>query len=190
MIHELFLTTKATLKANGVPFECVYGPQPVPDKVGGTRIEFQRDTTAGDQMHPPRSQMVNPRQYAVRAMGVLIRIFARATLAGAQRHDHERVAEKLADQVYIGLYKAVRAAKTMMRVVRAGFVSDSPDTPDNWSGVVYELRVQVDRGVHDLTWTDDAAAEATLSATSGATSLDLDGPGVSTSLPNATTRMS
>lgn len=36
MIHEVYSLLAAALRAKGMPFEFRYGPQQVPDKVGGT----------------------------------------------------------------------------------------------------------------------------------------------------------
>ena len=187
MIHEIFMQLRASLKAKGVPFECVYGPTPVPAKVGATRIQMLRDYDAGDQVLPTTSQHRNPRVFAARGMGALVRIHAQSTIAGAQRHDHEDLADAIVDQVQVELYKIVRAAKTIWRVTRAGLVADA--TTDGWAGVVYEIHFQIDRGVRDVDWLGNADGEMTMTATTATTTPQTTGPGASTNLPTATTRI-
>lgn len=184
MIHELAGLLRTALAAKGVPYEVVYGPTATPPKVGSTRIQILRDTDAGDQVLGPRSQHLNARQFSVRAMGALARVHATSTLAGAQRHDHEDLADAIVDQLQIELYKIARDAKTLIRFVRAGIVTDQ--TADGWSGALYELRFQLDRGVRDTKWTGEAAPEGSFTGT--ATTLDLTGSGQAKDLPTATTR--
>ena len=187
MIHEIFVQLRTALKAKGVPFELVYGPTQVAPKVGATRIQMLRDYDAGDQVLPSLSQHRNPRVFAARGMGALVRVHAQNTVAGAQRHDHERIADLIVDQVQVELYKIVRAAKTMWRVTRAGLVADT--TTDGWSGVVYELHFQVDRGVRDVTWAGDADGEMTMTAETAVTSINATGPSTTRALPTSTTRI-
>jgi len=185
VIHEVASLLRTALGAKGVPYEVVYGPTAVPPKVGSTRIQILRDTDAGDQVLGPRSQHVNARQFSVRAMGAIARVHATSTLAGAQRHDHEDLADAIVDQLQIELYKIARDGKTLIRFVRAGIVTDQ--TADGWSGVVYELRFQIDRGVRDTKWTGAAAPEG--SFTGVASTLTLDGSGQSKDLPSAATEI-
>lgn len=185
-LHDVFVQLRDRLKANGVPFEVAYGPQPVPMKVGTSRLQVMRDYESGDAVLPTRSQRPNPNQVAVRAVGGIVRIFASSTLEGAQRHNHEAIADQLADQVHVALHRIVQAGRTLWRVQRMGLLPDG--TVDGWSGVVFEIRFQIDHGVEDRSWTGEAAPEG--SFTTGATSLSVSGPGVSTDLPNATTRIS
>lgn len=187
MIHLLFVKLSDALKAKGVPYECVYGPTPVGQKVGATRIQVLRDYDANEGTAAPRGRFVNPRNVATRSVPAVVRIFAKSVIAGAQRHDHERLADKIADQVQVELHKAVRASNTTHNVVRAGLVSD--DTTDGWAGVVYEIRFAVDRGVADTSWVGDAAGEMTMTATTAQTALNASGPPAGTDLPSATTEL-
>lgn len=185
MIHEVFVLMRTALKAKGVPFEIVYGPQQVPDKVGATRIEVFRDYQTGDTLDAPRGASRNPRQVRRRLMSAVVRIFSRATVKGAQRHDHERLADQLADMATVALTDIAREQRIPLQVQRGAMVPD--ETTDGWAGVVYELRFTVERGVFDRTFQGDAATESTLTATSGRTGVDIDGPGAPDGLPGATT---
>jgi hypothetical protein len=183
-IHAVYVHLAAELKAKGVPFEIAYGPTQVPPKVGASRIVVQHDHEAGDQNLGPRSQMKNPRQYAVRAMGGLVRIHAMATVESATRGDHERIANILADLVTVALIRIARRAKTEQRIVREGFAVDA--TTDGWAGALYEIRFQFDRGVHDVTYQGAAMPEGEVAHTS--TSMTTSGPAAA-ALPTATTRI-
>lgn len=187
-IRGVFLELRDALSAKGLPAEWVtYGPPPSDAaKVGGTRLYVARDTVQGDQVNPPRSNHQNPRQYAVRAIGIVVRIHAQSTIEGAARYDHEALADQIADLVHVALHKVVGAARTTWRVTRAGIVADQ--TTDGWNGCVYELRAQIDRGVADVTFTGDAAPEGEF--TTARTTRTTTGPGVSTSLPGASTEIS
>jgi hypothetical protein len=187
--YGVFLALRTALKGKGVPFECVYGAQQVPDKVGATRIDFARDYEAGDQVGSPRSTHKNPGHPATRALAGRVRILAKSTKANATRGDHEQIADNVFDQVYVELHKIIVKANTTWRVQRATFLPDP--TTDGWNAVVYEFRFSIDAPVVDVTWTGEAAAEATVGGAHGvaiATELDATGPDTSTDLPNATTR--
>lgn len=185
MIHEVFVLLRTSLKAKGVPCDIIYGPPQVPLKVGDTRIEFFRDYATGDSLDAPRGVHRNPRMVRRRLVAVCVRIFARSTKKGAQRHDHEDLADQLADMALVALHDIAREQRIPLQVQRAGFAQD--ETTDGWAGVVYELRFSVERGVFDRTFQGDAATESTLTATSGRTDVDIDGPGAPDGLPGATT---
>ena len=119
-------------------------------------------------------------------MGGVVRIFAHSTIEGAQLHDHERLADRLADQLTVEIYKAARDSRTLSRIIRAGFVSD--DTTDGWAGAVYEIRFQIDRALRDVPWVADPDNNEG-SYAHAATTTTATGPGVSTTVPAATTRI-
>jgi hypothetical protein len=185
MIHDVFLEVKDAVKAKGMPFEFTYGPPQVPAKVGATRLYMCLDDLAGDQLLGPRGQHRNPKLVDVRAVGVLVRIYASSTRAGAQRHNHEALGLQIANMVHVALHDVIKSSKTMFRVNRAGFVPD--ETTDGWAGRVYDMRLQIDTPVAAVNWVGEAAAEFEFAT--GATTLEADGPAASTDLPNATTRI-
>lgn len=185
-LHAAYLAVQKSMRSRGLPFEVVYGPQRVPDTVGNTRVEFSADREAGDGMLPARSQRANPKQVAVRALGGVCRIFARATMSGAEVHNHEALALKIADMVHTALHEHVRLLPSLWRISKAGFLTDK-EKPDGWLGEVYEFRFQIDRAVAVLTWQDEAAPEGEF--TTGSTTLTTSGPGTSSALPSASTRI-
>jgi hypothetical protein len=73
---DLLLPAEAALKAKGCPFEVVVRADAGPARVGASRIVLQ----ASGQVRsdgPARSQRANPKQKAVCAVGLVVRIFAR-----------------------------------------------------------------------------------------------------------------
>lgn len=185
MMGPIFLEMRRRLAAKGVPYELTYGPPKTAPKVGATRISFYRDYTQGDSFGPPRGQRLNPRQVAVRVVSLAFKIFACSTKPGAERFDHEEIADDIVEQLRVELDKLAYLAKTRVHDWRGGFEPD--DSIDTWSGVVYVLRAQIDRGDFDRSWLGDAAPEATNWRTS--TTLEANGPGADSSLPTATTRL-
>ena len=188
MIHTITLALATALKAKGVPFDCVYGPSPVPSTVGATRVYVMRDYSADEALQPPRVRSESPRQFAVRGVPMVVRIFAKATMGGAALYDHEALADSIADQVQTELHKIIRAIPTLYTPVRAGLTSDL-ETTDGWAGAVYEIRMTVDRGVFDTRWVPDAGAAMTMTATTTVNAISPTGPGVHSGLPTASTRV-
>lgn len=185
MIDEIYVLLKNALKAKGVPFDVVYGPAQTPP--GPTsRIEVQRDTDGGDGVEAGKGRFANPKMFALRATGGMVRVLAKSTIDGATRQDHEHLADAIVDQVQVEIFKITRNARVGFTVTRAGFVTNTSIT-DGWAGVVYELRFRVDRAVNDVTWQGDKAPEGSYATPS--TTLAASGPGGSTDLPNATTRI-
>ena len=187
MIHSIFLQLKAALAAKGVPFDVAYGPSPVASTVGATRVYVSRDYNADETLQPPRARFDASRMFAVRGTPAVVRIFAKAVLAGAQRHDNEHLADAVADQVQTELHKIIRAIPTLYAFTRAGLVAD--ETTDGWAGVVYEIRLVVDRGVRDSLWVPDSGETMTMTATTTVNALAPTGPGEHSGLPAATTRI-
>lgn len=189
MIHALFLTLRDALKAKGVPFEVVYGPKPVPMSVGATRVQVLRDYDASEQIGAARAPGVNPRRLAIRAVPGIVRIFARAVVAGAGPGDHEALADAIADQCQVEIHKAARAVPTLYAITSAG-LTDRLDVPDGWAGAVYELKFTMDRGVRDTDWLGHGLGEMTMTATTAKTAIaHTGGTAGSGDLPSATTRI-
>lgn len=184
MIHGLYSQIAAAVKAKGMPFEFIYGPPQVPTTVGATRLFMARDLDAGDQIGPVRGQRRNAKRVATRAIGVMVRIYAHSTIEGAQRHNHEGLADQIADAVLVAIHNIVRKARADYRVVRAGLVP--LETTDGWSGVAYEIRFQIDRSVASVSWLGAAQSEGTF--TTPVTAPSTSGPDGS-DLPSATTRI-
>ncbi len=184
----IFRGVRDRMEAKGLPKSWfTYGPPQVPQSVGGTRLFMCVDEESGDAILPAHSQRKNPEHVAARALGFKIAIYAHSTREGAGRADHEDIAIRIANMCHVAIERLTKTpgTSTMWRPTRAGFVT--LQSSDGWAGRLYEMRFQIDIAVDDVTFTGDAADEATPLA-AGTTTLDLEGPGTSSDLPNATTR--
>lgn len=164
MMHEITLAVGAELRARGVPFAVVYGPERMATTLTSpARIVIERDREAGDGIGPARSVHTNPHMRAVRAIGCVARIFGKRNSGGAGVQDHEAVADQLIDQLIVALDKVVRSNQTLWKPVSGKFLTAEDLAArglTTWPGVVYELRFTVDRGVFDTDFAGDAAPEA------------------------------
>lgn len=192
MMHAVFLELQSELKARGVPAELVHGPSRIQLRPGSIRIVLERDRQSGDQVIGPRSDQRNPRLINVRAIGFVIRVFAQSTKAGACTYDHEDVADNVVDCILASMRVVTAKAKTMMRWTSSKMLSQQDLSAfgiESWPGVAYELCGQIDRGVFDLQYRREPAAEAAWSAIGHSNTTDVSGPGASTSLPTSTSRV-
>lgn len=165
MIYEIFRELETNLTSRGYPFPLEYGPEAKRKKPPfDTRIVMDHDRESGDSISGPRSQVAistpagRSRKLLDRAVGCLVRIYAKSSSPGARIENHERLAEQLVDAVLAGLRTVIQKRATLWRVTSASFVSkEALEVPEleKWPGVVYELKFSVDRGVFDLTWTGE-----------------------------------
>lgn len=186
-MKEIFLPVKTALKAKGCPFDLVYGPTQVPLAQGASRIVMQA-AGQSDSLGPVRSQRANPKHVAVNAVGLVVRIFARATKPNAQRYDHEALARQTLEAVYVAINSVVSRANTIWHPGSPRF-TESIETPDGWAGVVYEFPFSVDTSIQSVSWQGEPADELTMAADTTSTTQTATGPGPSTDLPTATTRV-
>lgn len=155
MIYEVARELETALRDKGVPLPVVYGPEPTRGDSQRERIVVQRTE---DDFGPLRSQWTNPRGKGLAILqGVTIRIYARSPMGGSRIHDHERRAYHVLDRIIVALDKVVRSRKNNVAITAGGIVPPVDVTTDGatqtpWPGVVYELRLTVDRGVFDRTW--------------------------------------
>lgn len=166
MMHGIALEVAAELRARGVPFSVVYGPERMGTTVtSATRIVIERDRATGDGIGPARSVHTNPKMRGVRAIGCVARIFGKSNVAGAGGHGHEAVADQLVDALIVALDVVVRRNQTLWAPVSGKFLTAedlSARGLTTWPGVVYELRFTVDRGVFDRDFAGEAAPEASV----------------------------
>lgn len=184
MLYGIAHRVEAALKARGIPFPVVYGPERTDTTTLGTRtrIVIERDREGGDSVGPARSVHTNPNMRAVRAVGAVARVFAKSERAGAGVQDHEGVADKLVDRLHVALDSIIRSDQTLWAVSSAKLLNANELEQrglKTWPGVVYEIKFSVDRGVFDTDWTGEAAPEAELGADSisSTTTVKLNGVG-------------
>jgi hypothetical protein len=187
-MKEIFLPVKTALKAKGCPFELVYGPTQVP-LASARRASSCRRRVSPTQLGPVRSQRANPKHVAVCAVGLVVRIFARSTKPNAQRYDHEALARQTFEAVYVAsINDVVSRANTQWRPGAPRFTEDVDHA--RWLER-RRLRVPVLRRhlVQDVNWQGEPADELTMAADTTSTTQTATGPGPSTDLPTATTRV-
>lgn len=95
----------------------------------------------------------------MRAIGCVLRIYAKSELVGAAVHDHERLADQLLDRVEVALRKIVAQRRTLHQITSSKLLDEAALSLiglEQWPGVVYELRFSVDRGVFDTAWDGEA----------------------------------
>jgi hypothetical protein len=165
MIYAIAKELGAALRAQGVPFPVIFGPESS-DPVTASRerivieqpINEKRDTTAASKaVHP------NPAMPAIRLQAVRIRIFARANIAGAAWHDHAERAEDVLDRVQAELDAIVRGRKNAIAWGAGGFVAYADENGSaTWGGALYEQDLTIDRGVFRRAWTGAAHEEVVI----------------------------
>jgi hypothetical protein len=170
VIHAIGVAMQSRLRARGVPFVVVDGPEERAN--AGTfareRIVIERDTA--DTFRAGRGTKQNPARGAwFREVGCVARIFARSPRAGALSFEHYERAEHVLDHVLVALDEVVRGdRKEMLTVTGGGFVPlDDVAASERVAGAVYELRFSVERGVYAETWAGEARPEATIGGDDG-----------------------
>lgn len=178
MIYEISHELSAELRARGVPYPVIYRESrtrtigSVPD----TRIVIERDRRGGDQAGNPISQFKNPRRVASRRIGVLIRVFAQSTIDGAREPDHEDLADEIIDHVEMALRVVLVKRKTFHAIAQSKLLDGEEMAAlgiEQWPGVVYELRVLIDRNVIDRNFIGEAREQTTLTAINSTTKVRL-----------------
>jgi hypothetical protein len=196
VFETVYVRVRDWMQGKGLPNGWLtYGRPQVPPGKGATRLFLCPDDDSGDAVGPAKAQRMNPVQVAVRAVGIKLTIYAASTKEGAQAYHHEDLAIRIANLAHVALLRCAErgfrasgvsgTTSTEVRVLRAGFVADA--STDAWSGRVYEMRFQVDAPVNDVTYLGEAPAEADFAP--GTTELEVSGPGTSSDLPTATTRV-
>lgn len=182
------------LQTRLVPLSVVYGPErTIQGSTARPHIVVERDRQQGDTFGAAPTHSRNPELVFRRGIGAVVRIFAESTVSGAGQANHERMADKVVNQILLALREIIIARKTDFRIKAARFltVDELAEAGLTYPGVVYELRLEVDMGVTDMAYDDEAAGEAEYGDTwtSVSTTLDTsDSPEPTTDLPGASTR--
>jgi hypothetical protein len=196
MIASFTDDLRAALVTRGVPYAVVYGPERLRQTVlAEPHIVVMRDRQQGETFRGPKTTKQNPPLDHVRTMAVRCVVYGKSYLAGASVADHERVADKVVDQIVIAMRAIVNERQTEWVLTGGRLLSDTDLAEDGleaWPGVAYELRFTVDRGVRDETYAGEYPDESTIGGTHGidfGTSLSADGTGQENTLPSAETEL-
>jgi hypothetical protein len=165
MLYAIAQELDANLRAQGVPFPVVFGPEATASTTAAReRIVLEQPIDEKrDSIGPAKATHPNPRMPLIRLQAARVRIFARSSLAGAAWHDHAERAEEVLDHVLAELDFIVRGRKNTLTVGASGFVSLADAHGSSvWSGAVYEFDLAVDRGIFRRTWAGDAREEVVI----------------------------
>lgn len=164
MLYSISQEVSAALKAKGIPFPVVFGPEPTESVGTRNRIVFEYIIDEKrDSITAPKSTHVNPPVPLNRLQTARIRIFARSGQSGARWHEHADLAERVLDHVVAELDQVVRGRKNSLSYGAAGFVSLLDEKGAKvLSGAAYELDVTIDRAVFRRNWAGEAADEVTI----------------------------
>jgi hypothetical protein len=175
MLGEIRHRLERTLREERhCPVRVEYGPVS-PDRIGEARdvIVVEYDRNAGDTFGPPRTmgkKGVGTERRFTRSVGCKATIYARATVAGARRQDHEDRAFSIGTQLLIALDDVLRGG----RVDDAGAqiantqhawdrgTGQFTDQPGETTHAVYELPFVIHTGVHDAVFGGDTPPGFTL----------------------------
>jgi hypothetical protein len=165
MLYAIAKELGQALKAQGVPFPVVFGPEPS-ESLSAARERIVVEQPIGekrDRIMSAKSVHHNPTMPLVRLQAATVRIFARANLAGAAWHDHAERAEEVLDHVLAELDQIVRGRKNAWTFEAGGFLAMT-DAEGSlvWSGAVYECDLTIDRGIFRRTWAGKGKDEVTI----------------------------
>jgi hypothetical protein len=165
VIHAIALELGTALAARGVPYRVVYGPERTGARLTDTRIVVERPRGVVDATIATHSRPLVPNRIFARTINMTARVVAASTVAGAGVHDHERLADLLADQVEVALRTIVKGRNTIHQPGGWRFVPAAELELlglDAWPGVVYEGSFAIDRGVRGVDWAGEGPDTATL----------------------------
>jgi hypothetical protein len=166
MLYAIAQELGAALRAKGVPFPVVFGPEATSTVAIAPRERIVFEQPIGDKRDaivPTKATHPNPRIPLNRLQAARIRVFARSSLAGAAWHDHAERAEAVLDHIVAELDAVIRGRKNSIQFNGGGFVAAIDNEGSaTWSGAIYELDFTVDRAVYRVTWAGEANEEVVI----------------------------
>lgn len=165
MIYAIALELGAALRAQGVPYPVVLGPEPATAiSAARERIVIEDIFNAKrDSILPPKATHPNPKMPGIAQDAFRIRIFARSGIVGAAWRDHGRLAKAVRQHVIAELDAIVRGRKNTITYGSGGFVTlEDAKGSSVWNGAVYELDIEIDRALFRTNWKGEARDEVTV----------------------------
>jgi hypothetical protein len=157
MLSEFSRDIQRFLTEQSYPVRATFGyEQAVAGAHRGHFVIFEHDT-AGDTLGPPTTGAKrNPRLVRARYLGCVAEIYAKSSLPGARRADHERECEKIVDALVCAFYRWGAEGQVGDLPWKSGKYVDGKDAPDRprekWPGVCYQISFALPRGVYDRTY--------------------------------------
>jgi hypothetical protein len=159
VIYEIAREVGADLRKRGCPVPIEYGPVPYKPAIGASRIIAEHGRGRGvETWSEPKRHDRNPRPEGIRGVPMWFTVYASSTLAGARLSDHERLLADVLDQLWTSIRHVLGRRKQFFRLVAAGMPSatELAIEIEQWPGVVYDLRIAIDRHVDDANWKGEA----------------------------------
>ena len=162
MLHAIASELTTALAAKGVPFQVYYSDAPQAHGISWRRIVLDEDTDGGDGFKPQACQNRNPKSPGTLSVGVVLRVWAESNVHGAMGHNHREMARQVVDLLLVAIDEVCRTRAQPWTWKSGKFLKPEQIDPSLQgmrpaSGVVYEIRGSIDRGVFDRTWIGEAA---------------------------------
>lgn len=162
MIHEFSRDIQSFLTEKHYPVQVSFGYEPIRASAHrGHFVVFEHDE-AGDTLGPPLGAHRNPRLVRARYIGVRAEVYARSSLPGAHRGNHETECEKIVDALIAAFYRWGSEGKVGDLPWGSGKYVPGVDAPDGgrdkWPGVCYEITFKLPRGVYDRAYVGEQNA--------------------------------
>jgi hypothetical protein len=162
---------QAKFTAQKFPTKFEYGPRRYAVEAWHDHLVIcERDRDAADQLATANGQQTNPRRYCNIALATKFTIYARCNLDDARINEHEHECEQIRDALIVALQEWGSEARARLGDVvptisemRYLKLAEFPEA-ETWPGVVYLVRLRVQRGVIKLDY--EGAARPTGAATS------------------------
>ena len=167
MIHEIGVELTAFLREQGCPFPVVDGPErDRTNTFARERIVLEYADDGSDSFAPKHMARGNPKSLFTRVIACKATIYASSPAAGPREFEHRRRADRVLDQVLVGLYEVIVGRKNVVAFQGGRYLEPEDLKPsERPGGAVYELKFTFDRGIAKTTWKGDGLPEATIGTT-------------------------
>lgn len=176
--YELARWIGAHLKDRKFPFRVIYAPERTDRKNPDPVILISRDFETSEKVTAPQGQQANGRKMRTRRVPLKVKIFARSTLDGARRIEHEELADYLVDALIIALEEWSSSERGgVIEYGEMAFMTKDElelEEPEGWSGVVYIMRFTIGRGVVKRDYLKQIRPTGTLTSASNRAEVRLD----------------
>jgi len=159
VIREIGAELQTALRARGVPFDVVVGPEATRTTTWG-RERIVIEYAGQDKFVPVRSQRHNAKHYGNVQFGGKLTIYAKSAKAGAMPWEHRRRAHAVMRQCVVALSDVLYQRKNDVAFT-GGELTVPADlvASEVHGGAAYELRFTFEASIPDRDWAGDAADE-------------------------------